>query len=55
MSVHALVVDTGKRRIVVDTCIGNDKERNIPSWSHLQTRSLPISPPPAIHASRSTR
>ena len=40
MSVHALVVDTGARRIVVDTCIGNDKERNIPSWSHLQTSFL---------------
>ena len=40
MSVHALVVDTGARRIVVDTCIGNDKERNIPAWSHLQTSFL---------------
>ena len=40
MSVHALVVDTGKHRIVVDTCIGNDKERNIPTWSHLQTDFL---------------
>jgi len=40
MSVHALVVDTGARRIVVDTCIGNDKERDIPAWSHLQTSFL---------------
>ena len=40
MSVHALIVDTGKNRIVVDTCIGNDKERNIPTWSHLQTDFL---------------
>ncbi len=40
MSVHALVVDTGEHRIVVDTCIGNDKERSIPAWSHLQTRFL---------------
>ena len=40
MSVHALVVDTGTRRIVVDTCIGNDKERSIPNWSHLQTAFL---------------
>ena len=40
MSIHALVVDTGTRRIVVDTCIGNDKERDIPSWSHLQTSFL---------------
>ncbi len=40
MSVHALIVDTGERCIMVDTCIGNDKERNIPAWSHLQTSFL---------------
>lgn len=40
MSVHALVVDTGDRRILVDTCIGNDKERTVPNWSHLQTHFL---------------
>ena len=40
MSVHALVVDTGDTRIVVDTCIGNDKERSIPAWSNLQTSFL---------------
>ena len=40
MSIHALVVDTGERRIVVDTCIGNDKERSIPAWTHLQTAFL---------------
>jgi len=36
MSVHALVVDTPSQRIIVDTCIGNDKSRSIPTWSHLQ-------------------
>ena len=40
MSIHALVVDTGDVRIVVDTCIGNDKQRNIPSWTNLQTNFL---------------
>lgn len=40
MSIHALVVDTGPRRIVVDTCIGNDKQRTIPNWSNLQTSFL---------------
>jgi len=40
MSIHALVVDTGERRIVVDTCIGNDKQRSIPNWSNLQTSFL---------------
>ena len=40
MSVHALVIDTGARRIIVDTCIGNDKQRDIPTWSNLQTSFL---------------
>ena len=42
MSIHALVIDTGDKRIIVDTCIGNDKQRNIPAWSNLQT-SFPVS------------
>jgi glyoxylase-like metal-dependent hydrolase (beta-lactamase superfamily II) len=33
MSIHALVVETGDRRILVDTCLGNDKVRQIPAWS----------------------
>lgn len=40
MSIHALVIDTGARRIIVDTCIGNDKQRSIPNWSNLQTSFL---------------
>ena len=40
MSIHALVVDTGQRRIVVDTCIGNDKQRSVPNWANLQTSFL---------------
>jgi glyoxylase-like metal-dependent hydrolase (beta-lactamase superfamily II) len=37
MSIHALVVETPERRIVVDTCLGNDKEgRRIPTWNKLQ-------------------
>ena len=40
MSIHALVIDTGDRRIIVDTCIGNDKQRNIPNWTNLQTSFL---------------
>lgn len=35
-SVHALVIETPTRQIIVDTCIGNDKPRNIPSWNMLQ-------------------
>jgi glyoxylase-like metal-dependent hydrolase (beta-lactamase superfamily II) len=41
MSIHALVVETPSRRIIVDTCLGNDKEnRRIPSWNKLQTGFL---------------
>ncbi len=40
MSIHALVIDTGEQRIVVDTCIGNDKQRPIANWSNLQTAFL---------------
>jgi glyoxylase-like metal-dependent hydrolase (beta-lactamase superfamily II) len=37
MSVHALVVETPTKRIIVDTCIGNDKEgRGVPTWNKLQ-------------------
>ena len=37
MSIHALVVETPDHRIIVDTCLGNDKEnRRIPTWNNLQ-------------------
>ncbi|WP_293962897.1 MBL fold metallo-hydrolase [Sneathiella sp.] len=40
MSIHALIIDTGERRIIVDTCLGNDKKREIPAWNMLQTSFL---------------
>ena len=41
MSIHALVVETPGRRIIVDTCLGNDKEnRRIPTWNRMQTSFL---------------
>ncbi|MEM6710177.1 MAG: MBL fold metallo-hydrolase [Pseudomonadota bacterium] len=40
MSVHALVIEAGDRRIMVDTCIGNDKVRNVPAWDHMTTTFL---------------
>ncbi|MCC3304393.1 MBL fold metallo-hydrolase [Sneathiella sp. HT1-7] len=40
MSIHALIIDTGSRRIIVDTCLGNDKKREIPAWNMLQTTFL---------------
>lgn len=35
MSIHALAVETPTRKMIVDTCIGNDKQRAIPAWSNL--------------------
>ena len=41
MSIHALVVETPTKRIVVDTCIGNDKHRpSMPAWNQMQTGFL---------------
>ena len=31
-SIHAFVLESAGRRIVVDTCVGNDKERGVPAW-----------------------
>ncbi len=37
MSIHSLVVETPSRRIVVDTCLGNDKQgRKVPTWNNRQ-------------------
>lgn len=40
MSIHALVVETPTLRVVVDTCLGNDKNRRIPTWNDRQGRFL---------------
>jgi glyoxylase-like metal-dependent hydrolase (beta-lactamase superfamily II) len=41
LSLHAFVIDTPTKRIVVDTCIGNDKNLAVaPDWSRLQTSFL---------------
>ena len=40
-SIHALVIETTTRRIIVDTCVGNDKPREFfPDWHMLQTNFL---------------
>ena len=39
-SIHAFVLDDGGRRIIVDTCVGNDKARHMPRWNMLQTTFL---------------
>ena len=54
MSIHSLVVETPKRRIVVDTGLGNDKQgRGIPTWNDrngpfLQTLTDAGFPPDSI-------
>src|SRR5262245_64400976 len=35
MSIHAFVVESQGRRIVVDTCIGNGKRRSFEGWHQL--------------------
>jgi glyoxylase-like metal-dependent hydrolase (beta-lactamase superfamily II) len=35
-SVHALLLDVAGQHLIVDTCIGNDKERRIPPWNKRQ-------------------
>jgi len=56
MSIHALVVETPSRRIVVDTCLGNDKEnRRIPTWNRLRRAFSAIWRRQVMPARRSTR
>jgi glyoxylase-like metal-dependent hydrolase (beta-lactamase superfamily II) len=40
MSVHALLIETPNKRLIVDTCIGNDKTRALPHFDHLHTGFL---------------
>ena len=36
MSIHAFVIDSQGQRIIVDTCVGNDKVRSHPAWNPQQ-------------------
>ena len=36
LSIHCFVVESAGRRIVVDSCVGNDKKRQHPAWNQLQ-------------------
>lgn len=40
LRIQALVIQSEGTKIVVDTCIGNDKPRGIPIWDKLQTTFL---------------
>jgi glyoxylase-like metal-dependent hydrolase (beta-lactamase superfamily II) len=39
-SIHCFVVESRGRTIVVDTCVGNDKERVLPAWHRMNTPFL---------------
>ena len=33
LSFHSLIVESGGLRILIDTCVGDDKQRNFPRWN----------------------
>ena len=39
-SMHALLVETPDTRLIVDTCVGNDKQRQAEMWNELSTDFL---------------
>lgn len=40
LSFHSLVIETEGQILIVDTCIGNDKERTYPKWNRMQSSYL---------------
>ncbi len=36
LSMHSLIIESQEQTIMVDTCIGNDKERTYPRWNKMQ-------------------
>lgn len=40
LSIHTFVVRTPHHTILVDTCIGNDRTRDVPLWDHMRTDYL---------------
>jgi glyoxylase-like metal-dependent hydrolase (beta-lactamase superfamily II) len=36
LAIHSLIIESQGKRIIVDTCIGNDKVRSNPAWNKLQ-------------------
>ena len=36
LSMHSLIIESQGQTIMVDTCVGNDKERNYPRWNQMQ-------------------
>ena len=39
-SIFSLLVETGDKKLVIDTCVGNDKPRGVPMWNERQTKFL---------------
>jgi glyoxylase-like metal-dependent hydrolase (beta-lactamase superfamily II) len=37
LSIHTFVVRTPQHTILIDTCIGNDRQRDVPLWTNMQT------------------
>ena len=40
LSMHSLIVESRGQRLMIDTCIGNDKPRTYPRWNYMQTDFL---------------
>jgi len=40
LSMHSFVVETRDQTLLVDTCIGNDKQRSYPKWNYMQSDFL---------------
>ena len=40
LSIHSFVIRTPHHTVVVDTCIGNDRKRDVPLWDHMQSDYL---------------
>ena len=40
LSMHALIIESQNQTIIVDTCVGNDKERSYPRWNKMQGNFL---------------
>ncbi len=40
MTIQSFLVDTGSHKLLVDTCVGNDKPRRFREWNELQTDYL---------------
>ena len=42
LSIHTFLIESDGARIMVDTCIGNDKPRDLPEWNQRQSNFLDL-------------